>query len=385
MISFSDYRNSFAPQTIGKTYKSQSDMIMEQTWWNDIASRVAYLYDWEHDTHHRQLTDMHPQDDNYKVPVDIKYLVSSSQTYEKDSITYHLQLRPSQDTSCVSYYEEAFRSRYDATFPVGLYADIEDSKGKWNRWLVVETANGNDPQFPTYEILRCDKIINYIYQGVEYFVPSVLRSQNSYNSGIWTDFKITVPEDVQKFLVPMNRNTENIYYNQRFIIDANVLTEPRCWHVSKINRIASNGMCLVTVAQDIYNPHSDYLDEDGYWWADYFDSNGNCTVAPSNEDVESFNIRISCVGRKEIKAGGSYKKLSADFFVGDEPVYPRSGTWSFMIGDEPAASQVETVVDGNQIKVKFVGSDLYIGQTLVVQFVSDNGEHATLDLPVISL
>ena len=41
------------------------------------------------------------------------------------------------------------------------------------------------------------------------------------------DFKIQSPEDQQKFIVPLNRDSETLFYSQRMIIDNNVLTEPR--------------------------------------------------------------------------------------------------------------------------------------------------------------
>ena len=180
MITLDNYGKILGGRrTIGQVHKEQADMLMEKTWDRDIAARIGYFYDYAHDTHIKQLNDLHPEEDDYKVPIDIKFIVASSQTYSKDAITYHLQLRPSQDPNVVPYYKECFTDRYEATFPVGLYVDLQDSKGKFNRWLVVAEANANDPQFPTFELLRCDKVINYILEGKKWFVPAVLRSQNS--------------------------------------------------------------------------------------------------------------------------------------------------------------------------------------------------------------
>lgn len=190
MPSFSMYKKiHYSPSTNGEAKKRDADNIMNATWWDDITSRVGYLYDWYHDKNKTRLNDMDPAHDDYKVPIDIKFLTSSSQTYEKDSITYHLQLRPGQKCN-VAYYDEFFGSRYDASFPIGLYCDIQDANGVYNRWLVVQKANFNDPQFPTFELLRCDKVIQYIFENVKYNVAGVLRSQNSYNSGLWVDYKI---------------------------------------------------------------------------------------------------------------------------------------------------------------------------------------------------
>lgn len=163
----------------------QSQQIMEHTWYRDLAVKTCYFYDWEHDN---QKTTLSPKQDKDKIPMDVKFIINSAQTFDKDAITYHIQLKPSQEC-VVPYYEEVFGERYDATYPVGLYCDIPDSKGKYNRWLVVGLANSNDPMFPTYEVLRCDKVFQWIFDQRKYNVAGVLRSQNSYNSGVWRDFK----------------------------------------------------------------------------------------------------------------------------------------------------------------------------------------------------
>jgi hypothetical protein len=166
--------------TIGQAHKNESDKIMVSTWYNDINSRIGYLYDFYHDDHKTQLNALSPEKDPKKVPIEIKFLQYSSQTYAKDDVTFHIQFKPGQQCN-VDYYDEFFKTRYDADFPIGLYIDIEDEQGIYNRWLVVDKANFNVTQFPTYEILRCDYILQYIIDGIKYQIACVLRSQNSYN------------------------------------------------------------------------------------------------------------------------------------------------------------------------------------------------------------
>lgn len=180
MITLDNYGKMLGgKRTIGQVHKEQSDLLMEKTWNRDIAARTGYFYQYSDDTHIHQLNNLHPENDPYKIPLDIKFIVASSQTYSKDAITYHLQLRPSQSSDAVPYYKELFEDRYSACFPVGLYIDLMDAKGRYNRWLCVAKANANDPQFETFELLRCDKVINYILNGKQYYIPAVLRSQNS--------------------------------------------------------------------------------------------------------------------------------------------------------------------------------------------------------------
>ena len=178
MITLQNYNTFAGGKTVGDIRKREADVIEEYLWDNEMESQVAYLYDWDHDDHQTQLNDLKPYDDDYKVPMDIKFIVVSNQTMAKDEITYHLQMRPSQKT-CVDYYDEVLKNRYGSVFPCGLYVDLKDSKGKWNRWLVVATADYNDPQFPTFEILRCGYVLNAVMNGIKYNFPLALRSQNS--------------------------------------------------------------------------------------------------------------------------------------------------------------------------------------------------------------
>jgi len=54
-----------------------------------------------------------------------------------------------------------------------------DESGRYNRWLIVDKANYNSNQFPTFEILRCDKVFQWIHDNKKYQCAGVLRSQNS--------------------------------------------------------------------------------------------------------------------------------------------------------------------------------------------------------------
>lgn len=170
-------------KTEGEVRKGQSDMIMEATWNRDIQSRVAFIYDYYHDSEPLKLRGLHSNVDPLKTSIDIKYITHSSQTYDKDPITYHVQLRPSQECN-LPYYKEVYEDVYSSIFPLGLFIDIPDNKGQYNRWLIVDKANFFDAQFSTFEVLACDYIFQWIYQGKKNQMAGVLRSMNSYNSGL---------------------------------------------------------------------------------------------------------------------------------------------------------------------------------------------------------
>ena len=185
MPSFETFKKMNGGLTVGQNHKADSDMIMEATWDNDIDTRIAYFYDFDHDDHITQLNDLHPEQDEKKIPISIKFIAHTKQTLAKDFISYHLQFKPSQSEDVIPYYKEKFKERYGATFPIGLFVDLPDNKGRYNRWLVVSQADYNDVQFSDFELLRCDYVFQWVIDGKKMQMAGVLRSQSSYNSGVW--------------------------------------------------------------------------------------------------------------------------------------------------------------------------------------------------------
>lgn len=390
MPSFNTFKKINGDLTIGQNHKTQSDMVIEATWDNGIASRVAYFYDYEHDNYLTQLDDLKPEQDKNKIPISIKYLAHTSQTLSKDKVSYHLQLKPSQDENVIPYYKEKFKERYGATFPVGLFVDIPDNKGKYNRWLVVAEADYNDAQFPTFELLRCDYVFQWVIDGVKMQMAGVLRSQNSYNSGVWVDYRIESTENQQMCILPLTRETEKLWYNQRLIIDNNVLTEPVTWVITKINRIASNGTVKLTFAQDAFDPHKDYIetDSDGNVigkWADYYTDG----IAPEDKtDDDGISVKVSVVGKAKVKVGGGYKRLYVNFFNNEEEISFIKGTWTYAINGEDASALVDVSSEGlkeNEISLSFIGTDKYIGNVLLVTYTTETNISGSIELSISGL
>lgn len=180
MPSLNSYKNMFVgARTNGQLRKKQSDMIMDQTWTQDDQARVGYLFDWYKDLSPRKLRDLDPTESRDYIPIDIKFIQHTSQTMDKDAITFHIQFRPGQECN-VPYYQK-YVDWYEQEFPLGLYILIPDERGRFNKWLIVAKANFYNVQFPTYEVLPCDYCFQYIMDNEKVEVSGVLRSQNSYN------------------------------------------------------------------------------------------------------------------------------------------------------------------------------------------------------------
>lgn len=177
--------------------------------------------------------------------------------------------------------------------------------------------------------------------------------------------------------MPLNRDSETLFYSQRMIIDNNVLTEPRAWKVTKVNRISPNGLNRLTLAQDRFDQHKDYIEKDSdgnviAMWADYYQ---NVEPKPEIFVPDNTNTRIEYSGKSPvIKVGGSYKTLSV---VSSDESPVEVGTWSFSIDGNDASELVQVATsDGsaeNQIRIKFIGSYDYFGKILLVEnTASDN-------------
>ena len=198
-------------------------------------------------------------------------------------------------------------------------------------------------------------------------------------------YRIEAPEDQYKFILPLNRDTEHIFYNQRLILDAKVLTEPRAWRITKVNRLGSKGVILFTVAQDQFNQHTDYIELDGEgnivgMWADFFNHipQDPPTTPPLKSEIVYSGLK------PEIKIKGGYKKLTL--------TNVEDGDWSFAIGDQDASDLVSTLSHGEssdvevgQIKVKFLGGNEYLGEVLTVKYTVQGVTWATLRLEITSL
>jgi len=421
MPSLAQYKKNLgSSKTCGEARKYESLMIEDVTWDEDINSETVFFYDYWHDDNKTKLKDMKSDKDSKKIPVRIKYIKGANQTYEKDTVTHRIQFKPSYKCT-IPYYKEYFEDIYDAKFPVGLYMDRVNNDGIYERWLVVAEANADDNMYPTYEILKCNHIVQVVINNIMYNFPAVLRSQNSYNSGIWTDYKVTSVEDQQKFCVPVNRDTERLFYNQRIIIDNKVINrEPRTWQVTKVNLVDNKGVIVTTLAQTMFDEHKDYIekDEDGNivgMWASYYESAIEPTKPEDEKPLTSIYSTISYSGTKpEIKSGGSYKKFTVNFYNKNDELLPYSdfpGDWSFEIKGENGKPcncdnpedlitvmipENEKMVDGcqcltskdvekNQIKIKFLKDDTYLHHILVVKYITNDGIESFVELEIVSL
>lgn len=242
--------------------------------------------------------------------------------------------------------------------------------------------------------MPCDHLLQWIYKAKKYESWVSLRSQNSYNSGIWTDYLISSAENQKVFWTEYNDKTKTIFYDQRIIISTD-RPIPVVWKVTKVEDMNVRGIARYTCAQDRFNEHTDYVErnEEGEvlgMWAGYFTDNVPIQE-PDEDDIPTTNIRssISYSGTKpEMKIGGNYKTFTVTFFDDDGEVEFVPGIWNFEIDNNDATDllDIQETQNENQIKLKFhKGLDVYIGKDFVVSYKTESGIKSSVVMNITGL
>lgn len=406
MPSLSEYKAhlSRSGTSLGQVRKHNSDMVMENTWSGDIQSRKCYIYDYFHDDQPWRNEGI-TYDNTTKTPIDAKFIINQSQSIEKDRVEVLLQFKPSEKLRFVEgddlyYYETDYKGRYNMNYPCGMYCDVPDDNGVYHKWIICAKQTGN--QFIKYLILPANYRFAWIEaSGNERVIRRVwgtTRSQNSYNSGLWSEYYTTQVENQFKAILPMNAITEKIFYideanqNQRFIISA-MTQNPRTWQVSKVEDMLMGdfGLMRLTFKQVSYNRSVDFVDttavnpdgtKDVYaMYANYYES----TVTPSkpSEPTTTKNACVLSSSTNTIKSGGSYKTITANFFDksgGDiTDIYSPNlliSDWHFYIDDvEIFDGDLITIKEQtpcNKIKVRLAKNDDYLTKLLVIKCITND-------------
>ena len=395
-MNFNDYKRSLGiggVHTNGQRHSYEAQDIIEHTWYDDPASMIAYFYDYEHDDEKDKNTNLHPECSKTKIPVEIKYILSAYKSLNKDEVDLRIMFKPSYECT-VPYYKEKFSDVVSSVFPTGLYCDIKNEKGIWNRWLVVATASLYNNDFPTWAILPCGYKFQWMHKGKQMEMWGVEQSQNSYNSGVWFSYKTEVVENQTKAILPYNDITKTLFYNTRTIISAD-LPEPITWRTTKVEGLAHKGNIMFTFAQDVFDEHHDYIERDengkllGMWANYYKESNlpSEDTTTPSSEDYGTY-AEITYAGTDpHIKVNGSYKKINLTYYSTQSDTPDQTpGDWSYYIDDTDASDLIKVLETDspNSIKIKFLGDEEYLGKILTIKNTRDNVT-AELQLQIVSL
>lgn len=377
-------------KTIGQIYKEESDWAMEQTWDNDIQSKICYIYDFYHDDQPRLAEGM-TYENTTKTRIDAKFIVKSYQSMDKDQVDYYIQFKPTQKTHFsegdeLYYFETDYRKKYHNDNFIGLFIDIPNDENIYEKWMILRTEPAN--QFPKYLILKCNYELMWIENNgtekIKRRMWSVLKMQSSYNSGLWTDLRFTSQENQDKVWLPLNPITEKIWYTNESSKNMRVLVSSFtdnaiAWQISKVENAQPLGVQKLTLYQDFFDQHRDYIEKDSDgniigMWASYFDSE----ITPTDPSTpttppSSITARISA-STSTIKVGGSYKNLTVNLFNdSNEDITTEYAdatfTWTCFIDNEDWTDKVtwRAGTEYNQKKVKFPSDTSTIGKILSVK------------------
>ena len=376
-------------KTIGQIYKEQSDEMMNWTWDNDIQSKICYIYDFYHDDQPRLAEGM-TYENTTKTRIDAKFIVKSYQSMDKDQVEYYIQFKPTQKTHFseydeLYYFETDYRKKYHNENFIGLYIDIPNDENIYEKWMILRTEPAN--QFPKYLILKCNYELMWIENNgtekIKRRMWAVLKMQSSYNSGLWTDLRFTSQENQDKVWLPLNQITEKIWYTSESSKNMRVLVgsytdKAIAWQISKVENAQPLGVQKLTLYQDFFDQHRDYIEKDSDgniigMWADYFDSDIVPTDPDTPSPTPSIKAKISA-STSTIKVGGSYKSLTVNLFNdSNEDITTEYAdatfTWGCSIDNEDCTDKVtwRNGSEFNQMKVKFPSDTSAIGKILSVK------------------
>lgn len=404
MPSFEDMQKLYANVgSHGQQLKVMADDVMQQTWENDISTRQCYIYDYYHDDQFDAgLTGYAPSLSVKKIPVKLKFIVKAYKTVSKDDPEYHIMFEPDvwNSMSCKPQWFVDGYEKYGIRFPVGLYVDIPDDRGVYQKWLIVydEVAN----QFPKFGVLKCNYLFTWIKDnGIHRYkrkMWGVEKTQSSYTSGTWSGDKTTVFDEQGKFWLPWNTLTSEIKHDMRFFISM-LQEEPYVYKTSKIKNTSPKGIVAVTIEQDRFDSNKDYVNlETGEMYADYYSS----AVIPEEEVKEPIVdktetpkdiISIEAVSYNVRVGGSKVVYVTILDSNGNDVTNTYDGSqleWSFEIKDseftEDGLIEIDETYrykDGNQYKCKFKfnGDEDYINQRIKA-FVKIGNLAASADLNI---
>lgn len=337
-------RHQRSGESMSQAMLNQSDMIMNATFDRDPGFKRVYV--------------------DGKL-VDAKYKVHAYTSLSAgNSIDYYLQFRPGV------YYNP------------GTYVDIPNRDGKYERWLIV--LQDDLPQFPMHYVLKCDWTLKWVLDGKIYSCLGVHRSQLSYNSGLWTDFNFTTPENQTKIWLPTTQDTKTINYGQRVLISNNEL-HPIAWQVSKVEDTLPFGVTKVTFTQVQFDEHRDNAE---LMIADYYSSNieleQKVEIPPKPFGDHS---RITFNGTQQVlKVNGSYKTLTPKFYDRDTNELDIEPHWSIKFPSDEDKEKFDVFEDGKTLKIKCLNYYDLIGKIVTISLNDESGTMpSTLDLEVVGL
>lgn len=184
--------------------------------------------------------------------------------------------------------------------------------------------------------------------------------------------------------VPMNEMSEQIYYDDRMIISADI-PKPITWKVSKVENVHPLGINKITLSQDKFDPFTD-IKVNGDWVANYKEK----LVIPDPvivPEMAQFKYEIVYAGTQRIfKVNGGSRIVSIIRYDDDLGTTLMEGELAFAIDGEDVSDLFEvTVLKDLRVSIKYLGDDSYLGSIVTITASIDNTNIATIDFTIEGL
>ena len=352
---FEDYkkRMTYRGNNVSEILRTQSNMVIEQTWDRDPSYRKVYVV--KVDSGLPKVTAKHEL-------IDAKFNIKTYANIASDEPSYLLQFRHGAE-------------KQNPDIAIGSYVYMEDEDGEWKWWMIQYLDER--PQFRQYQIFECNYTFKWIADGKIYSCLGIQRIQQSYNSGSWDGDRFTFVDNITSAILPTNSDTVTIGYNHRFMITDPRRPIPLVWAVSKVEDSTPFGLTELKFTQETYSPT---LDNKELMICNYYDS----SIEPEIPYEEGFTgtATITYSGTKPtIKVGGSWKTFTPTF--SDETVTVDKWTISDDNGDVSNDENYIVEYDGVKLKLKVALNYNLIGTVLTIKLIGSDGSISEIPMEVV--
>lgn len=226
--------------TVGSRLKTNSTIIEDVTFSNNMNYKRGMLYDW---------------DMNALEEVDFKLEKHRTNVAEEREIEYFIRFRPGYNP------EYKFKDRFfkqDGKERLGFYIDVPDyDKNTVTKWIL---AGKDDKEiFDRYNVFKCNWCFEWVDSNNKYHsCIGVLRDYNDssakgVNNSLMESSQV---EGSNSFLMPTNKNTSTINPGTRFMV-SDGFERPQTYEVVKIRDTSPAGTTKIYTRQCLYDSHSD--------------------------------------------------------------------------------------------------------------------------------
>lgn len=281
---FESYKNRMARcgHNMSEMLRSQSNMVIEQTWERDPNYRQVYVVKVNHGL---------PEIKSNHELIDVKFNVNTYQSITSDEPSYMLQFRHGAE-------------KINSDIGVGSYVYIQDEDGEWKWWLIC--LLDERPTFRQYQILECNWKFGWVVDGKIYYQLGVWRNGSSNREADENSYTTMVNGNGVMW-VPTNDDTQTIGHSQRFLISDKGRTPPLCFNVSNIVDTRPIGITKFVMSQSTFDKEHDNAD---MMLANYYDSEIT-PIEPNGEILPSEFIITHNGSKPSVKIGGSEKIFTA--------------------------------------------------------------------------